>query len=185
MIDRFVLVTLAAFLGSFLFATEATSAATIIGKLVTPSIVWVTDEKALHPVVAEMRNTGKMFVPTILAVPIGSTVRFPNDDPFFHSIFSGSETGAFDIGFYPAGPGKEQLFERTGVLDVRCHIHALMRANIVVVDGPFATADMTFSIADIGPGERIVHAWSRERGLRSASVRVVGPEATVVLAGTL
>ena len=168
-----------------LIFTAPASAATVVGKLVAPSIVWVTDVAEVHPIVAEMRNTGKTFVPDILAIPVGSTVRFPNDDPFFHSIFSASETGAFDIGFYPAGPGKEQLFDRPGVLDVRCHIHALMRANIVVVDGPYATADTSFAIADIGPGERVVHAWSRERGLRSQSVRIARSDATVVLARAL
>ena len=183
MIARFMLVTFAALLG--LLDAAPASAATVVGKLVAPSIVWVTDVDAVHPIVAEMRNTAKTFVPDILAIPVGSTVRFPNDDPFFHSIFSASETGAFDIGFYPAGPGKEQLFDRPGILDVRCHIHALMRANIVVVDGPFASADTSFSIADIGSGDRVVHAWSRERGLRSQSVRVGGKNATVVLARAL
>lgn len=177
---RFVLAMLVAFLGSVVIAPAAT-AATVVGKLVAPSIVWVTDEVALHPVVVEMRNTEKNFVPDVVTIPIGSTVRFPNDDPFFHSIFSASETGAFDIGFYPAGPGKEQLFEHAGVLDVRCHIHALMRANIVVVDGPSENADTAFSITDIGSGERVVHAWSRSRGLRTVSVRITKPGATVVL----
>lgn len=183
MIARFTLLTLVALCG--LLYTAPVSAATIVGKLVAPSIVWVTDVAAVHPIVAEMRNTGKTFVPDLLAVPVGSTVRFPNEDPFFHSIFSASETDAFDIGFYPTGPGKEQLFEHVGVLDVRCHIHALMRANIVVVDGPFASAEASFSIADIGAGERVVHAWNREQGMRSENVHVARPNATVVLARAL
>ncbi len=156
-------------------------AATIEGRLLEPGVVWVTDDVAVRPVVAEMRNTGKTFVPSLLAVPVGSTVRFPNDDPFFHSIFSASDADAFDIGFYPAGPGKEQTFDRAGVLDVRCHIHALMRANIVVVDGPYAIADVMFSVGNVGSGERSVHVWGPQRGLRTTTVRLSSPDATVAL----
>ena len=156
-------------------------AATVTGHLTDPGVVWVTDGARSHPVAAEMRNAGKTFVPSLLAVPVGSTVRFPNDDPFFHSIFSASDKGAFDIGFYPTGPGKEVTFDRAGVLDVRCHIHALMHANIVVVDGPFTVAETTFSLADVGPGDRVVHAWSVTKGLRTMTIRVPSSDATVSL----
>jgi len=66
-------------------------AATVVGRLAEPGVVWVSDPAAVHPIAAEMRNVGKTFVPSLVAVPVGSTIRFPNDDPFFHSIYSASE----------------------------------------------------------------------------------------------
>lgn len=159
--------------------------ATIVGQLYEPGVVWVTDASAIHPTTEEMRNTGKAFVPQLLVVPVGSTVRFPNDDPFFHSIFSASDADPFDIGFYPSGPGKEETFEHPGVLDVRCHIHALMHANIVVVDGPFAQTDSTFALTHVDPGERVVHAWSLSRGYRTATVRIREPDGAVSLRRSL
>src|SRR3954468_21718268 len=44
----------------------------------------------------------KSFAPHLLAVPVGSTVTFPNDDPIFHNVFSLSRPGPFDLGLYRA-----------------------------------------------------------------------------------
>lgn len=162
-------------------ALAPAAAATVDGRLAEPGIVWIDDPAAVRPTTVEIRNTGKAFVPSLLVVPVGSTVRFPNDDPFFHSIFSASDADPFDIGFYPAGPGKEEVFTRSGVLDVRCHIHALMHANIVVVDGPYANVQDAFSLAKVGAGRRVLHAWSPNLGGRTIAVDLGGRDAFVVL----
>ena len=44
----------------------------------------------------QMVTRGKMVVPHVLAVPAGSTVEFPNDDPISHNLFSLSSNNAFD-----------------------------------------------------------------------------------------
>ncbi len=129
-----------------------------------------------------MRNVEKSFMPELLVVSVGGIVRFPNDDPFFHSIYSSSDADAFDIGFYGNGPGKEVSFERTGIVDVRCHIHAKMHATIVVVDGPYLRADGAFSFAGVVPGNTTVSAWNASEGLRTRRVRVVNANDTVTLA---
>src|ERR1700694_5445449 len=93
------------------------AAATVTGQLAEPGIAWVsqgqrgkaTDEQS-------MRNTHKAFVPDFLAIAAGSSVRFPNDDSFFHSIYSESDPDPFDIGFYDTGPGKVVTFEKPGVI---------------------------------------------------------------------
>jgi len=90
----------------------------------------------------------------------------------FHSIYSASEGNAFDIGFYPAGPGKDEAFDHVGVLDVRCHIHALMHANVVVVDGPYAVVEKIFELVNIAPGDHVIRAWSSAKGMRLWTVRV-------------
>ena len=42
----------------------------------------------------------KEFSPHVLVVPVGSTVSFPNHDPFNHNVFSLSEENPFDLGLY-------------------------------------------------------------------------------------
>ena len=42
-------------------------------------------------------------MPHVLAITRGSTVDFPNDDPFFHNVFSLSSAATFDLGRYPRG----------------------------------------------------------------------------------
>ena len=166
---------------AFVAVSAPAAAATVDGRLAEPGVVWISDPGSVRPTTVEIRNTNKTFVPSVLVVPVGSTVRFPNDDPFFHSIFSASDADPFDIGFYPAGPGKEELFTRPGVLDVRCHIHALMHANIVVVDGPSVSAQDAFALTNVGAGRRVLRAWSPNLGVRSVTVELGGRDAFVAL----
>jgi plastocyanin len=143
-------------------------AATVTGEVTTPSVVWVSTGVPAAPVAAEMRNVDKMFVPEVLVVPAGSVVRFPNDDPFFHSIYSNSDVDPFDVGFYSTGPGKEFAFLEPGVVDVRCHIHGQMHATIIVVDGPWAQSNgPSFAVEAVPAGMHVLHVWDLTRGERT------------------
>lgn len=59
----------------------------------------------------------------IAAVTVGSTVDFPNDDPFFHNIFSLSSAATFNLGRYPRGRTRSQTFTKPGVVKVYYQIH--------------------------------------------------------------
>ena len=50
-----------------------------------------------------MEQSDTSFVPSLLVVGVGSTVLFPNGDPFFHNVFSYSSAKRFDLGRYPRG----------------------------------------------------------------------------------
>jgi hypothetical protein len=122
---------------------------------------------------AEMRNTHKSFVPDLLVISAGTSVRFPNDDPFFHSIYSDSGPDAFDIGFYDNGPGKVVPFSKPGVVSVRCHIHGTMHATIVVVDGPWAqthSPNEKYTLTNVRPGNHVLHTWSLDGGEKTSQV---------------
>ena len=49
----------------------------------------------------------KEFAPHVMAVPVGSTVSFPNFDQIFHNVFSLSKPKAFDLGMYKNGETRE------------------------------------------------------------------------------
>lgn len=85
----------------------------------------------------EMVTRKKEFLPRVLAVPKGSRVRFPNQDPILHNVFSVSGGNKFDLGLYKRGPGKEKRFEEPGLVRVYCNVHHNMVANILVLDTPF------------------------------------------------
>lgn len=106
----------------------------------------------------EMHNVNRTFNPPSIVVPVGSQVRFPNDDPFEHSIYSADKVNGFDIGYYGTGPGKYVTFSHVGVVQVRCHIHAYMHGIIVVTGGPSAQATGgTYVISNLPAGEYSVH----------------------------
>lgn len=112
--------------------------------------------------VRQMAQRDKAFVPGVVAVTRGSTVDFPNEDKFFHNVFSLSEGNAFDLQLYRAGESKSVTFEKTGVVDVYCNIHPNMWGQILVLDNPFFTTtgkDGSFEIAKLPPGNYTVVAW--------------------------
>ena len=112
--------------------------------------------------VRAMAQRDKSFAPAVVAITKGSTVDFPNEDKFFHNVFSLSEGNTFDLGLYRAGESKSVTFEKTGVVDVYCNIHPNMWAQILVLDNPFFTTaakDGSFEIAKLPPGTYSVAAW--------------------------
>jgi plastocyanin len=123
-----------------------------------------------------MRQAREAFVPHVLPVLVGSTVAFPNDDPFFHNVFSLSRARVFDLGRYATGVAKSVRFDKPGVVQVFCHIHSDMRATVLVLENPhFAVADSTgrFALPDVPPGDYRVVAWHEriQPAVRRISVR--------------
>ena len=80
---------------------------------------------------------GESFRPTLLVVPVGATVTFPNGDPQFHNVFSYSRAKRFDLGRYPRGESKAVTFDKPGYVKVLCEVHKWMRAGVLVVDNPY------------------------------------------------
>src|SRR5258708_5466755 len=64
-------------------------------------------------VVLEQRNL--MFYPQVLAVRVGTSVEFPNDDRVFHNVFSFHAGKQFDLGLYPVGTVRHVTFDRPGL----------------------------------------------------------------------
>lgn len=116
-------------------------------------------QSGTRPTMAQ-RDTA--FVPAALVIPVGTTVSFPNGDPFFHNVFSYSAGARFDLGRYPRGESKEVTFDKPGIVKVYCEVHEFMRAVIVVVENPFnAVVDSQgrFRIEGIPPGTYTFVAW--------------------------
>jgi plastocyanin len=101
-----------------------------------------------RPGVFTLTQKDKTFRPHILAIPIGSTVEFPNQDAIFHNVFSLSWPQPFDLGLYRAGSSRSQTFTQPGEYRVFCNIHPQMTALIVVVATPY--------VARPGPDGRTV-----------------------------
>jgi plastocyanin len=80
-----------------------------------------------------INTRAKGFSPAVLAVPLGSTVAFPNSDAIMHNVYSRSPSNPFDFGFYGAGQVREHTFDRAGLVLVNCNVHQTMRANILVL----------------------------------------------------
>ncbi len=103
------------------------------------------------------------FVPYVLPVLVGTTVSFPNNDPFYHNVFSLSKTARFDLGRYPMGQSKTVRFDHPGIVRVFCEIHSHMSAFILVLSHPYFAAtgaDGRYRIENVPPGEYDVVVWT-------------------------
>jgi len=109
-----------------------------------------------------LSQKNKMFQPRVLAVPVGSSVEFPNNDGIFHNVFSLSTPQPFDLGLYRAGETRQRTFTSPGIYRVFCNIHPQMTAMIVVTPSAFSTiagADGRFTL-DLPPGRYKITALS-------------------------
>jgi plastocyanin len=127
------------------------------------------EEAELPRAVMDQRN--QTFVPWVIAVPVGTTVDFPNSDSTFHNVFSLSKARRFDLGRYPRGQARSVRFDRPGVVRVFCEIHSHMNAYILVfAHRYFATTDAAgrYRIAGIPKGDYRLVLWhdGREREVR-------------------
>jgi plastocyanin len=130
---------------------------------------------ALAPLRVSILQQNETFVPRTVAITAGSTVDFPNGDPFFHDVFSLSRAGSFDLGSYPKGKSKAQQFKHAGLIKVYCHIHSHMTASIMVFDHPWfviPAADGTFAIDDVPAGTYAVSAWHERIGESTQQVAI-------------
>jgi plastocyanin len=110
-----------------------------------------------------MEQRDREFSPHVMAIPLGSTIVFPNFDKVFHNVFSTSPLGAFDLGIYKMGEAREFKFEKEGIIRLGCNLHANMSAYIIVVSQPFfvITDDKGgFAFRHIPPGKYKLKAWS-------------------------
>ncbi|HEY6210181.1 MAG TPA: hypothetical protein VIW28_14050 [Gemmatimonadales bacterium] len=117
---------------------------------------------AARPTTVEIAMDDKDFVPRVLVVPVGSTIRFANHDPFDHNVFSAGEPNPFDLGQYGRGEAKGFTFSSPGLVRIFCNIHPRMVAFVQVLATPYytqPTADGSFAIDGVPPGQYTLHAW--------------------------
>ena len=75
----------------------------------------------------QLTTRNKSFLPHVLAVPAGSTISFPNEDPISHNLFSLTPKNTFDLGLYRKGATpKTHKFDEPGVVNVYCNVHPNM-----------------------------------------------------------
>ncbi|MCG2592679.1 plastocyanin/azurin family copper-binding protein [Ramlibacter sp. XY19] len=75
---------------------------------------------------------GKAFSTKKITVQQGDSVRFVNDDPFAHNIFSLSDVKSFDLGSYGQGQSKAVVMDKAGTVDVECAVHPDMKMTVEV-----------------------------------------------------
>ncbi|HEY0141299.1 MAG TPA: hypothetical protein VGF48_10410 [Thermoanaerobaculia bacterium] len=164
-------------------------AATVAGKVafaskrgqkpaINETLVWLDPlgaKPARKPAATvSMTTRNKTVFPHVMAVPAGSTINFPNEDPISHNLFSLTPGNTFDLGLYRKGTGKAQKFDSPGAVNVYCNVHPNMSAVVHVMATPyygFADASGSFSF-DVPPGKYRLTAWNELGGSATSDIEV-------------
>jgi len=151
------------------------------------AVVWLTPVGAtVEPMqqdsshIPQLVQKNKSFQPSLLVIPVGGKVEFPNHDPFFHNVFSLFEGKRFDLGLYESGTTRFVQFDKPGVSFIFCNIHEQMSAVVIALATPYyavsdAHGDLT--IPNVPPGRyqlQIFHT-----SVTSDALRALNHEITV------
>src|SRR6476661_9613423 len=87
----------------------------------------------------EVAQRDLTFIPALLPIEVGTKVQFPNLDDQYHNIFSYSPVKRFDLGRYrpEERPIPSVMFDKLGLVTLRCDIHEHMRGLILVLNTPY------------------------------------------------
>jgi plastocyanin len=158
---------------------DLVGSAEVSGRPAQHAVVWLTGNAAPaetpQKAVLDQRNLA--FFPHVLAVRLGTTVEFPNNDKVFHNVFSFRDGKKFDLGMYPKGVVKRIVFDEPGLARLFCNIHPNMAAYVIAVDSAyFAVSDEsgTFTISGVPPGTYTYHAWRPGAQTLTGSISVDG-----------
>jgi plastocyanin len=110
---------------------------------------------------AEVGQRNKQFEPTVVVVPVGTSVHFPNRDTVRHHVYSFSPTKKFELKLYIGTPAAPVLFDQAGVVVLGCNIHDQMVGWILVVDTPYyaRTAESGRASIEVPSGTYRLRSW--------------------------
>ncbi|MFL6291657.1 MAG: hypothetical protein ACJ759_12245 [Thermoanaerobaculia bacterium] len=130
-----------------------------------------------------MTTRDKQFVPRVLTIPVGSRVRFPNEDVILHNVFSVSGGNSFDLGLYRRGAGKEQKFDEPGLVRVFCNVHHSTVGYILVLESSYVAtpdAEGRFVLTGLPKGPGRLTVWHEQAEPTSLDIQV--PRAELISA---
>jgi len=82
--------------------------------------------------VVSVVQKGRAFGVASVRVIHGEVVRFVNNDLFLHQVYVGTPSFTFESDEQEPGTNVDIAFSRSGLFEVRCHIHPKMLLQVEV-----------------------------------------------------
>ncbi len=146
--------------------------------------VFLPRAKVVHPRLAKgpgearVEQKGCRFVPHVLVVRAGQTVRVTNADPCAHTLVVSLPEAMATAKLVPAGASQRVVARRPPGLPfaaVRCQIHPWMGAYWLILDHPYgAVTDAVgkFTLADLPAGAHELRTWHERVGWINKALKV-------------
>ena len=105
------------------------------------------------------------FIPRVLPIVAGTTVKFLNSDPTPHNVFT-PDNEKYNLGTWPQGQTKDYAFSKCTkfpcVYTQLCRVHPEMLGLIVVLQNPFfgvSDKNGQYRIENVPPGTYTLAVW--------------------------
>ncbi len=135
------------------------------------AVVYVVQAPGTFPAgkPAQVDQRNFQFIPHVLPVVAGTSVKFLNSDPTAHNVFS-PDNEKYNLGTWPQGETKDYNFTKCAkfpcVYTQLCRVHPEMEGFVVVLQNPFfavTNKDGKYEIKDVPPGSYQLAVW-HEKG---------------------
>lgn len=141
------------------------------------AVVYLEGAKGTEkPKTVEVIQKGMQFRPALLPVQVGGKVTFPNQDDFYHNVFSYSRSKRFDLGRFMKNETPPAVqFDKPGEVKVFCEIHRHMRGTILVLDTPYfvkTDAAGKYRLEGLPAGAYKLKAWVDSKTVYEATVEI-------------
>ncbi len=152
--------------------------------LLQPSAPWSAQPL---PAPAVITQKDIRFAPYVTVVPVGSTLRFVNQDSYDHHVRSlpggplGNQAPAkqFELRLAAAAGGKQPSADLKvdvpGVIALGCHLHGSMRGHVYVSTTPWVAvtdANGRATVPGVPDGEAEVRLWHPDQLTEQPTVKV-------------
>jgi hypothetical protein len=153
------------------------------GKLAN-AVVAITDDiergKRWESSKAVVDNKECRFEPRVQIGRYQGQIEMKNSDPLFHNtnlapVENANSATLVNVPLPLQGQSQTKRLEKRGIVAVNCNVHEWMKAWIYVSKHPYAavtSADGTYQITGVPPGEYDALVWHEELGQMNAKVKV-------------
>ncbi len=135
-------------------------------KYLADTVVYLKSVPGTYPPkTVSMDQKGLKFVPTIIAITQGDTVKFLNHDTVAHNVYS-PDGEAYNLGTFKPDQEASYTFKKAGAYSQLCSIHPEMLGYIFVGQNPYSAvvdAKGEYVIKDVPPGTYQLAVWNADK----------------------
>jgi plastocyanin len=152
-------------------------------KYLADTIVYLDAVPGTYPArTHQMDQQGMKFVPRLLVVTRGDSVKFTNHDGVAHNVYS-PDGGTYNLGSFKTGEERTQKFTSPGVFTQLCSVHPEMLGYVLVSQNPYAAqvdAQGKYEIRGVPPGTYQLKVWNAHLPAISRSITVAAGGSTTL-----
>jgi plastocyanin len=128
---------------------------------------------------------GAAMKPGVIVISPKTTVKFKNEDPFIHSLYSPELGHSFDPEILTSRQLRQVQFLNPGVYTIRCkmtpHLEGIVIVDPMVMTYKTLAADLTFLIENLPPGKYQLKVYYKSQEIGGQDVEIVDEKPVEVL----